>query len=494
MVNTTTLKSVDIAQPLDPVELPEEELRWCSVTLNEVLERGSRLEGSVFDVKGKHAREMLARCKWQVLPLYGLDGFVDESWYPGRFKRGYCSSTSKNAVGFLGSSEMLDIKPEPVKFMPRLAKQAKKVSVEEQLVLLSRSGTIGNVTFVSKTLSQYLVSEHAIRIKSDYPGYVYSFLCSSVGQVLIQSSIYGAVVDQVEPEHLGSVPIPDPPPILKQQIHDLVVHSYALRDKSNALLEEAERLLYDALKLPPLAKLCPHAFDKDAGLYNYAVNLSKLAGRLDAPYHVPIIDAIMRRLKREAAKITTIGDPQISKRVILPGRFARVYVKEGQGVPFFGGKQIYELDPANKKYLSLVKHGSRMKKDLKLSPLMTLITRSGTIGKAALVPDHWSNWIINEHVIRVEPTSRDIAGYLYVFLATEYGRKMITRFTYGSVVNEIDDRHVAQVCVPILKDSSVQSEINRLALEANAKRTEAYHAEQKAIRITNEEVIHAQSK
>jgi type I restriction enzyme S subunit len=47
------------------------------------------------------------------------------------------------------------------------------------------------------------------------------------------------------------------------------------------------------------------------------------------------------------------------------------------------------------------------------------------------------------------------------------------------------------VPVPLLKDSSVQAKINSLALEANAKRTEAYHAEQKAIRITNEEVIHA---
>ena len=35
------------------------------------------------------------------------------------------------------------------------------------------------------------------------------------------------------------------------------------------------------------------------------------------------------------------------------------------------------------------------------------------------------------------------------------------------------------------------TEINRLALEAKAKRTEAYNAEQEAISITNNEVIHA---
>jgi len=40
-------------------------------------------------------------------------------------------------------------------------------------------------------------------------------------------------------------------------------------------------------------------------------------------------------------------------------------------------------------------------------------------------------------------------------------------------------------------NSAVQLEINHLALEANTKRTEAYHVEQQAIYITNEYVINA---
>ena len=242
--------------------------------------------------------------------------------------------------------------------------------------------------------------------------------------------------------------------------------------------------------MPPLSKLRARSFDT-TNLRNYPLKLSRLAGRLDASYHIPIVDTIMRRLKKEAAGITTIGDPRISKRVILPGRFARVYVQEGQGTVFFGGKQLCELDPTNSKYLSLAKHGDRIKRDLVLTQNMTLITRSGTIGKTALVPKHWKNWVANEHIIRIEPASSDVAGYLYVFLATDYGREFIRRFTYGSVVDEINDRQVAAVPVPLLKDGKTQAKINGLALEANAKRTQAYDAEQKAISITNEEVIHA---
>ena len=275
---------------------------------------------------------------------------------------------------------------------------------------------------------------------------------------------------------------------LKKWIQELIIRSYALRDESNALLNKAERLFYNALNLPRLKDLSPKYFDKTIDLRSYCVNLSQLSGRLDGSYHVPIIGSILQRLKAGASEVTTIGDPRISKRVIRPSRFRRVYVQEGQGTVFFGGKQIYELDPANKKYLSLKHHGERIRRELQLVENTVLITCSGTIGKVTLVPAHWEKWAANEHIIRVEPSSRGIGGYLYVFLASEYGRKLIGRFTYGTAIDEINDHHVKEIPVPLLKDISIQAEIGRLALEANAKRTEAYHLEKEATRVTNIEM------
>lgn len=78
-----------------------------------------------------------------------------------------------------------------------------------------------------------------------------------------------------------------------------------------------------------------------------------------------------------------------------------------------------------------------------------------------------------------------------MFLSSDYGYQLITRYTYGSVVDEIDDNHVRQIAIPILKDKDVQKQINDLALEANAKRYEAYKLEQQAQRIMDDEVINA---
>ncbi len=51
---------------------------------------------------------------------------------------------------------------------------------------------------------------------------------------------------------------------------------------------------------------------------------------------------------------------------------------------------------------------------------------------------------------------------------------------------------MSQVQVPILNDQHAQAEINQLALSANSKRTQAYEAEEEAIRIVNDEVIYAE--
>jgi type I restriction enzyme S subunit len=245
------------------------------------------------------------------------------------------------------------------------------------------------------------------------------------------------------------------------------------------------------LKLPPIHVLDTKKFSCNHEVNNYSVKLSNLSGRFDGSYHVPIVEAIVKHLLAHSDEVTTLGDKRVSKEIILPGRFKRVYVKEGQGRVFFGGKQIYELDPSNKKYLSLVHHGERIKKQLELHENMVLITCSGTIGKVTLVPKHWEHWAASQHIIRVVPVVDKIAGYLSIFLASEYGHALITRYTYGSVVDEIDDKHVSQIPFPFLKNRVIQNEINDLALKANKLRHEAYVFEQEAIRIMNGEVIFA---
>lgn len=486
MVNSNLVQQLD-TEPQQVVEIQESPVKWCSIALSDVLMKGNRLEASVFDVEAMQAYKLVSTGKYPTVNLIAADGFIEKAHYGGRLKRNYVEKSHENSVGFIGSSEMLDVNPKPVKYMVDTDK-VKDLHVKKNTVLISRSGAIGNMSFVNSTLSKFLVSEHAMRLECRYaPGYVYAFLKTKIGQAMIHSNIYGAVISQVEPEHLATIPIPKAPDRLINKIDALIKKSYALRDESNNLIERATQMMIAELSLPPIEQLgacCP--------LVNtFSVKLSNLAGRADASYHMPLVNAIIEHLKKYAEEVTVVGDPRISKEVILPGRFKRVYVEEGYGRVFIGGKQIWELDPCNKKYLSIAQHGDRITKQLELHENMTLITCSGTIGKVSLVGKHWENWTANQHIIRIVPSSDDIAGYMNVFLASDYGYPLITRFTYGSVVDEIDDNHVRQIAIPLLKDKSIQKQINDLALEANEKRYEAYCLEQEATRAMNSDVIFA---
>lgn len=356
------------------------------------------------------------------------------------------------------------------------------------------SGTIGKVSYVSNTLDNKIFSHDLLRIdckKTEDQGYIYTYLKSKVGNKILLTNSYGAVITHIESEHLSTVPIPDAPKEIKEKIHNLIVQSFDLRDESNELIDEATNLLIEELKLPSISELEKSSTKISANVNAFSIKLSNLAARVDASYHLPIVDTIVEHLKKYAKEVTTIGDERISSKVILPGRFKRVYVDERYGRVFIGGKQLGELDPSSKKYLSNAKHSKQIDDELMLSEAMTLITRSGTIGKVALVPKHWEHWIASEHVIRVVPANIEIAGYLNIFLSSEYGHQLITRFTYGSIVDEIDDNHIRQITIPLLKNQDIQNKINDLALKANKKRYEAYMLEQEALKIMNEEVIYA---
>ena len=366
--------------------------------------------------------------------------------------------------------------------------------VSKGQILMTCSGTIGKVSLVSNTLDGLIFSHDLLRINCknvNDVGYVYAFLKSKIGNKILLTNSYGAVITHIEPEHLATVPIPNAPDVLKQKIGNLILRSYTLRDESNDLINTAIKMLMDELQLPKIDDMVVNYFKKDASVQTFNVKLSDMEYRLDASYHVPVVDAIIDHLKKHAAEVTIVGDKRISKSVILPGRFKRVYVDERYGRVFFGGKQLLELDPTNTKYLSVSQHDKRMKEELELKENTILITRSGTIGKTALVPKHWVNWVASEDILRIVPANEDIAGYLYIFLLSEYGAKLIERYAYGSVISHIDDAHIRQIPVPILKNHDIQEKINSLALEANKKRYEAYRLEQKALEVLDKEVIYA---
>ncbi|WP_278382127.1 restriction endonuclease subunit S [Clostridium tyrobutyricum] len=471
---------------VEVVEVTKEELNWSTVSLSDVINKGKRLEASVFDVESKHARELVRNSKYGYAEINLSDDII-ECYTRPRFKRIWLE---KSEYPIYQPTSMLDVYPTNDGYISRLTNtDIDALRVHKGQVLVTCSGTIGNVSFVSDTLDKKIFSHDLLRIrfkKEADNGFFYTFLRTDIGKSILKSNKYGSVISHIEAEHINEVIMPTPPIFLKQKIHDLIVKSYENRDYSNHLIDEATKLLVDELELPSIEEMQEEAFSYSKEINYFRIKLSELNGRLEGSYHVPIVDVIEKYLSKNAI-LVRLDDESLTKKIILAGVFKRNYVQKGHGYPFIGGKEITQLGPETDKYLSKITHKDRYEKELRVEKNWILVTDRGTIGKVVLVPEQMNGFAVSQNVLKVVPNSNH--GYIYCFLNSDYGKKLIEREIYGSVVNMIDDKSLGNIKIPILKDEDKVSIINDLVIKANDLRYEAYKKEQKAIDIMNKEVL-----
>ncbi len=472
---------------IELVEVPKDDITWSSVSLSDVLNRGKRLEASVFDVECKHARDLVKNSTYGYTEI-NIDKDLIDCYTRPRFKRIWLD---KSEYPIYQPTSILDIYPKNDGYISKLTEtNIEALKVLEGQILITCSGTIGNVSFVSETLNGKIFSHDLLRVrfKNEYNnGFFYTFLKTYVGRSILKSNKYGSVISHIEAEHINEILFPEAPLMLKKKINDLVIQSYNNRDRSNQLIDEATQTMIDELKLPPVEELKKEAFSYSQDIDSFSTKLSDLNGRLEGSYHLPLIKVIEKYASKNATLIK-LNSKDITERIVLPGRFKRVYVEKGNGKVFLGGKEIGQLDPSGKKFLSIKHYSGKLIQDITIEKDDILVTRSGTIGRVMIAPKHWENWISSDHIIRVS-SKKSYHGLVFTWLSSEYGKELMKRQIYGSVVDEITDEQLGEVVIPICKDNDINMSILNLIDEANELRYQAYKQEQEAINIMNKEVL-----
>lgn len=460
-------------------EIPDDESEKLSTTikLSEVLAAGVRLEASAFSIEAHNAVTALTNSDLPLIPLYGKEGLCQGGYYPHRFKRVYVSP--EKGVPFLSSSEIISLRPKTNNFVSKnYTLKLDRLLPEKWDVLISRSGTIGNIGLATETFIGNALSEHVIRLQANEPetaGYVAAFLRSRYGRPQLIQGTFGSVVDQIEPEHLERVLIPDLPPIRRIEIGRLMCQAGELRDEANHLLDEADRLLHERLNLPYLKDIAL----RGSASFTTTIKASQLMGRLEASFHNPEAIAAEKQLAQLPVEITKIGDQRITKEVRAITKFReRTYVDKG-GIPMLSSKQIFQVDPIDVKRLAKGAHTKDLP-EIQLEENMIAVTRSGTIGKVQIIPKYMAAWTASEDATRILASDDINAGYLYAWLASDYGYCLMTRCSYGSVILEVDKEMLASVHIP-LPEPAIRNEIGDLVLKANQLRDQAWRSEQEAI-------------
>lgn len=90
-----------------------------------------------------------------------------------------------------------------------------QLKIEEGDILISRSGTIGKVTYATKDLAEnYLISDDLVRIRVKDPelrAYLLAYFTSQTALSLMLLDEYGSVQQYLQPRHIQEmlIPVPD---------------------------------------------------------------------------------------------------------------------------------------------------------------------------------------------------------------------------------------------------------------------------------------------
>jgi len=126
----------------------------------------------------------------------------------------------KDVEPYYTPSAVLQDRRDSVKWLdlsratPKQIRDFDQVRVERGDILITRSGSIGRIAYITPGLAGSIVSDDAIRIRISNPdlrAYVYAFLNSAEAQNQLLRNEYGAVQQHLEPHHVADllIPVPD---------------------------------------------------------------------------------------------------------------------------------------------------------------------------------------------------------------------------------------------------------------------------------------------
>lgn len=418
-----------------------------------------------------------------------LSEFINDVEEPTLFTRIFCDK--EFGIPYISSSEMSEIEPHvDSRFISKnLTNNIEQYIIKRGQILVSAAGTVGSIVVATEELDGVAGTSDILRINLDetkYLGFIYTYLTSSFGANELSNFAYGAIIKRVRGFQLAQLKTPIINDSLIEKINQFIVKALENRDEANRLIKKARSLVIQYNNLPPLSTIQPETLDADGEVEIRMTGLDEFTQdyRLDAHFYNPMAKFVIDQISQ--TKYETLKD--LSNEIIMGKRFKRNYVESEHGTPFLSGKNIIQIRP-EPNYLSDTEIS--FIDDLLVKQNWTLITCSGTLGRVCFVYKNYEDYAASQHILRVNPNENLIdSAYLNSFLSSDYGYHQLLRYRYGSVIDEIDDKNIESVLIPIPSEKQ-QKEIGDLVRQGYELRAEAIRLEDEAQELLTQALTQA---
>lgn len=355
-----------------------------------------------------------------------------------------------------------------------------KSEIKPEMVLLSMSGTIGDVAIALQEW-QYPINSSQDLAKIDTgklfnPYVLYAFLGSKLGQNYLKREARGSVQQHVFLSQIEQLEIPIFQSKFQSKIEDVVKLAHQQLKESQSLYTQAETLLLQSL-----------------GLENFtpsheAVNVKSLkdsflsTGRLDAEYYQKKYEEIEDKIISYSG-LTRLEDVL---QYVYTGEYSEVYLPKEKELKFYirstniqGGQiqedSAYFVKPDN--FTKFVQKGD------------IVTARVGTLGVFGTINEQMAGAIYSDNVLCFRLPNNFNPDVYTLWFNSKYNWELIDKFARGSVQQRLNQETLKELIIPILPQD-LQTEISTLIQKSFALKAESEQLLQlakKAVEVAIEE-------
>ena len=216
------------------------------IKINEAFHSGYRIDPSLHLSDGAKVRSELAHLPYALTTVSGCSSSI---FLGNIFSRCFVEKP-EYGVTYLAASDTVLSNIETGRYLSK--KQAAKLDylmLDKDWILVTCSGTLGNVTYTNKTFCNKIATHDLIRIIPDdhkyKKGCLYAFLSGKYGYFQITQSQFGGVVKHINDKQAGAILVPAFPDDFQQKVDELIQESARLKEEATNSLNEAKSLIVD---------------------------------------------------------------------------------------------------------------------------------------------------------------------------------------------------------------------------------------------------------
>lgn len=358
-------------------------------------------------------------------------------------------------------------------------KQAEKLNylrLKKDWILVTCSGTLGNVTYTNRCFEDKIVTHDLIRIvpndKKVKRGVLYAFLSGKYGYHQITQSQFGGVVKHINDEQMKEIKVPVFPEDFQDRVDLLVQESAKLREEASEALEEAVEYFNNLYSISQQTKQF------------FTLKIKQLNSCFAAYNNNLEVDDFVEKYKSNSFVLK-----DKTKRIFAPPLFKHIYLNKNNGYPFMTGSELTQFNLRYYRWLS--PKGVKDINNYVVKKGTLLLYKSGTtdggiLGNVFIADNKIDGCCLSDHVIRIIFEDQKLAYWSYAFLKSKGAIKMLQRLATGTMIPFITTDKLSDILIPN-PDSNYNHVVNLIEkyIELNSK---SKSSESLAIDLVEQEI------